>query len=53
MTVSFFIDPHAQTIDNCYFVTAYGEMTMREKDGNTVPYEYCDIYLCLPKTKSG
>ena len=44
MTVSFFIDPHAQTIDNCYFVAAYGDMTMKEKDGKTVPYEYCDIY---------
>ena len=26
------------------FVTAYGDMTMKEKDGKTVPYAYCDIY---------
>ena len=25
-------------------VTVYGDMTMREKDGKTVPYEYCNIY---------
>jgi len=26
------------------FVTAYGDMTMKEKDGKIVPYAYCDIY---------
>ena len=26
------------------FVAAYGDMTMKDKDGNTVPYSYCDIY---------
>ncbi len=25
------------------FVTAYGDMTMRE-EGKTIPYAYCDIY---------
>ena len=26
------------------FVTAYGDMTMKEKDGVVMPYAYCDIY---------
>ena len=26
------------------FVMVYGDMTMKEKDGKTVPYAYCDIY---------
>ena len=26
------------------FVTAYGDMTMQDKDGKVVPYAYCDIY---------
>jgi uncharacterized protein len=26
------------------FVTAYGDMTMQDKDGKIVPYAYCDIY---------
>ena len=26
------------------FVTAYGDMTMKDKDGAVVPYAYCDIY---------
>lgn len=26
------------------FVTAYGDMTMKGKDGNEVPYSYCDVY---------
>lgn len=26
------------------FVTAYGDMTMTDKDGKVVPYAYCDIY---------
>lgn len=25
-------------------VAAYGEMTMKDKDGKTVPYAYCDVY---------
>ena len=26
------------------FVTAYGDMTMQDKDGAVIPYAYCDIY---------
>ena len=26
------------------FATAHGNMTMKDKDGKTVPYAYCDIY---------
>jgi uncharacterized protein (TIGR02246 family) len=26
------------------FVAAHGDMIMKEKDGTTVPYSYCDIY---------
>jgi len=26
------------------FVTAFGDITMKDKDGKTVPYSYCDIY---------
>jgi uncharacterized protein len=26
------------------FVTAHGDMTMKEKGGKTIPYAYCDIY---------
>lgn len=26
------------------FVTAYGDMNMKEKDGSKAPYSYCDIY---------
>ncbi len=26
------------------FVVANGDMTMKDKDGKTVPYAYCDIY---------
>ena len=26
------------------FVTAFGDMTMKEKDGAVVPYSYCDVY---------
>ena len=26
------------------FVTARGDMTMKDKDGKVVPYAYCDIY---------
>src|SRR4030095_8354438 len=42
------IEPPKFTVDNINgegdFVTAYGDMTMKEKDGKTVPYAYCDIY---------
>lgn len=42
------IEPPKLTVDNIVaegdFVTAYGNMTMKEKDGKTVPYAYCDIY---------
>ncbi|MDQ3255902.1 MAG: nuclear transport factor 2 family protein [Acidobacteriota bacterium] len=26
------------------FVTAHGDMTMKDKDGKTAPYSFCDIY---------
>jgi uncharacterized protein len=26
------------------FVTAYGDMTLKDKEGKTVPYSFCDIY---------
>ncbi len=26
------------------FATAHGEMTMKDKDGKTIPYSFCDIY---------
>ena len=36
------------TVDNIIaegdFATAYGDMTMKDKDGKWVPYAYCDIY---------
>ena len=42
------IEPPKFTVDNIIadgdFVMAYGDMTMKEKDGKTVPYAYCDIY---------
>ena len=42
------MEPPKFTVDNIIadgdFVTAYGDMTMKEKDGKTVPYAYCDIY---------
>jgi uncharacterized protein len=42
------IEPPKFTVDNIIaegdFVTAHGAMTMKEKDGKTVPYAYCDIY---------
>jgi uncharacterized protein len=41
-------EPSALTVDNVIaegdFVTAHGDMTMRDKDGKTVPFAYCDIY---------
>ena len=42
------MEPPKFTVDNIIaegdFVTAYGDMTLKEKDGKTVPYAYCDIY---------
>lgn len=26
------------------FATAYGDMTMKDKDGKIIPFSYCDIY---------
>ncbi len=41
-------DPPRFTVDNVIgegdFVTAYGEMTMTEKDGTPGSYSYCDVY---------
>jgi uncharacterized protein len=34
----------AQVIGEGDFVTAFGDMTMKEKDGSLAPYSYCDIY---------
>jgi len=42
------MEPPKFTVDNLIaegeFVTAHGNMTMKDKDGKTVPYSYCDIY---------
>jgi ketosteroid isomerase-like protein len=42
------VEPPKFTVDNVIaegdFVTAYGDMTLKEKDGRTAPYAYCDIY---------
>ena len=42
------IEPPKFTVANVIgegdFVTAYGDMTMKDKTGKTVPYAYCDIY---------
>lgn len=42
------MEPPKFTVNNIVaegdFATAYGDMTMKEKDGKTVPYSYCDIY---------
>lgn len=42
------IEPPKFTVDNIIaegdFVITHGDMTMKEKDGKTVPYAYCDIY---------
>jgi ketosteroid isomerase-like protein len=42
------MEPPKFTVDNIIadgdFVTAYGDMTLKEKHGKTVPYAYCDIY---------
>jgi ketosteroid isomerase-like protein len=42
------MEPPKFTVDNIIadgdFVSVYGDMTMKEKDGKAVPYAYCDIY---------
>jgi uncharacterized protein len=41
-------EPPKFTVDNIIaegdFATAYGDMTIKDKDGKTAPYAYCDIY---------
>lgn len=41
-------EPPKVTTDKIFaegeFATAYGNMTMKEKDGKTVPYSFSDIY---------
>ncbi len=41
-------DPPKFTVDNVIadgeFVVANGDMTMKSKEGETVPYAYCDMY---------
>jgi ketosteroid isomerase-like protein len=42
------MEPPKFTVNNVIaegdFVTAYGDMIMKDKDGKVVPYAYCDIY---------
>lgn len=42
------VEPPRFTVNNIIaegdFVTVYGDMTMKEKDGNTALYAYGDIY---------
>jgi ketosteroid isomerase-like protein len=42
------MEPPKFTVDNVIaegdFVTAYGDMTMKDKDGKAASYSYCDIY---------
>ena len=42
------IEPPKFTVDNVIaegdFATAYGDMTMKDKNGKWEPYAYCDIY---------
>jgi ketosteroid isomerase-like protein len=42
------VEPPKFTVDNIIaegdFVTAYGDMTMKDKDGKDASYSYCDIY---------
>lgn len=42
------VEPPKFTVDKVIAegdsVVAYGDMTMKDKDGKTVPYAYCDIY---------
>ncbi|HEX5735447.1 MAG TPA: nuclear transport factor 2 family protein [Blastocatellia bacterium] len=41
-------EPPKFTVDNLLadgdFVTTLGNMTMKDKDGRTAPYAYCDVY---------
>jgi ketosteroid isomerase-like protein len=41
-------EPPKFTVDNIIaegdFVTAFGDMTMKGKEGKNIPYAYCDIY---------
>lgn len=41
-------EPPQFTVDNVIadgdFVSAYGDMTMKEKDGQPASYSYCDVY---------
>ena len=41
-------EPPKFTVDNVIadgdFVTAYGDMTMKDKDGKPASYSYCDVY---------
>ena len=41
-------EPPKFTVDNVLaegdFVTTLGNMIMKDKDGKTVPYAYCDVY---------
>jgi ketosteroid isomerase-like protein len=42
------MEPPKFTVNNIIaegdFVAGYGDMTMKERDGKTDPYAYCDIY---------
>ena len=42
------MEPPKFTVDSIIaegdFAVAHGDMTMKEKDGKTAPYAYCDIY---------
>jgi uncharacterized protein (TIGR02246 family) len=42
------MEPPKFTVDTVIaegdFVAAHGRMTMKDKDGKTAPYAYCDIY---------
>ena len=42
------MEPPKFTVDNIIaegdFAVAHGDMTMKDKDGKTAPYAYCDIY---------
>lgn len=42
------MEPPEFTVENVIaegdLVAAHGDMTMKDKDGKTMPYSYCDIY---------
>ena len=42
------MEPPKFTVDNTFgdsnFVTSYGDMTMKDKNGKDNPYSFCDIY---------